>query len=218
MNRQQRGNIPRPSREPPRSPTPILATTEQQQCTSLKKNQRTRKRCHGNRKLRSFKKKCIKRGLNKEEIHRLMDEYNRTKNTNPLPNRNSEEMEVVTTSKRKENKRKSNKRKRMSTSTSVRSITSSQVAKKMKQKTNRPSVVPKKSTYRLPKYLKKTSNLLFQALRLQLNKKLNTKAQQQFLHSRLQLIDQQYRLNLHRNVWQSYFTLGSEQQIWPVSS
>jgi len=126
-------------------------------------------------------------------------------------------MEVTTTTKNKETKTKSNKRKRMSTSTSLRSITQ-EVPKKMKKKNVSINPVPRKSNYRLPKYLKKAPNLLFQALCLQLKKKLNKKTQQRFLHYRLQLIDQQYRLNLYRNLWQSYFTLGSEQQIWPVSS
>ena len=37
-----------------------------------------RKKCHGNRKLQRFKKKCHKRGLTKEETQKLIDEYNRT--------------------------------------------------------------------------------------------------------------------------------------------
>ncbi|CAF4165881.1 unnamed protein product [Rotaria sordida] len=70
------------------------------------------------------------------------------------------------------------------------------------------------SNYRLPKYLTKAPNLLFQNLRLQLKHKLNKRKQQKFIHSRLQLLDQQQRLDIHRNLWQSYLTLGSEQQIW----
>ena len=208
---QQRVNIPR-------SLTSIITTEQLQQhhTSTVKKNRRT-KRCHGNRKLRRFKKKCIKQGLQKEEIQKLIDEYNRPKHANQLPNKSTEEMEVATTIKNKETKRKSNKRKRMSASTSIRSITQ-RVPKKIK-KTNVPiNPVPRKSNCRLPKYLKKAPNLLFQTLRLQLKKKLNKRTQQRFLHYRLELIDQQYRLSLHRNLWQSYFTLGSEQQIWPVSS
>ena len=213
---QQHVNILRPLQEP-RSLTPII-NTEQQPGTSVKKNTQTKRtKCHGNRKLRRFKKKWIKRGLNKEEIQKLIDEYNRPKHANQLPNKSTEEMEVATTIKNKETKRKSNKRKRMSASTSIRSITQ-RVPKKIK-KTNVPiNPVPRKSNCRLPKYLKKAPNLLFQTLRLQLKKKLNKRTQQRFLHYRLELIDQQYRLSLHRNLWQSYFTLGSEQQIWPVSS
>ncbi|CAF1322835.1 unnamed protein product [Adineta steineri] len=67
---------------------------------------------------------------------------------------------------------------------------------------------------RLPTYLRKAPNLLFQALRLKLTKKINTTSQQRFLHHRLQLIDQQYRLDLHQNLWQSYLSLGSEHEIW----
>jgi hypothetical protein len=202
----------------PRSSVPILTTEEQQQqrTSAVKKNRRT-KRCHGNRKLRRFKKKCIRRGLQKEEIQKLIDDYNRKKIANQSSSKNIEEMEVVTIAQDKQTKPKSNKRKRMSTSTSLRSITE-RVPKKIKKKNVSINPVPRKSNYPIPKYLKKAPNLLFQNLRLQLKKKLNKKTQQRFLHYRVQLIDQQYRLRLHRNLWQSYFTLGSEQQIWPVSS
>ncbi|CAF4359000.1 unnamed protein product, partial [Adineta steineri] len=143
------------------------------------------------------------------------DEYNCKKNANQVSNEGTEQMEVTTTTKNKVTKRKSNKRKRMSTSISLRSITQP-VPKKIKRK-NISTINPmsKQTNYRLPKYLKKSSNILFQSLRLQLEEKLNTKVQQRFLHYRLQLIDQQHRLNLHQDLWQSYRTLGCEQQIWP---
>ncbi|CAF4260842.1 unnamed protein product, partial [Rotaria sordida] len=37
----------------------------------------------------------------------------------------------------------------------------------------------------------------------------------QFLHSRLQLLDQQCRLELRQNLWQSYLNLGTEKEVWP---
>ena len=33
----------------------------------------------------------------------------------------------------------------------------------------------------------------------------------------LDLLDQQYRLELHQNLWPTYLTLGSEHQLWSVS-
>ncbi|CAF1587981.1 unnamed protein product, partial [Adineta steineri] len=199
-------------------PLPPMITTDQQQQQrekSSKKKRRTTKRCHGNQKLRRFKKKCVKRGLNREEIQKRIDEYNCKKNANQVSNEGTEQMEVTTTTKNKETKRKSNKRKRMSTSISLRSITQP-VPKKIKRKSvSTINPMSKQTNYQLPKYLKKSPNVLFQSLRLQLDQKLNTKVQQRFLHYRLQLIDQQHRLNLHQNLWQSYCTLGCEQQIWP---
>lgn len=52
-------------RQEPPLPPPI--TTKKQ-----------RKKCHGNRKLQRFRKKCRKRGLTKEEIEKLIDQYNHT--------------------------------------------------------------------------------------------------------------------------------------------
>ena len=184
---------------------------------------RLTKRCHGNRKLRRFKKKCEIRGLTKEETQKLIEEHNRRKNGNQtdlIPNGSNNETgtaaTAATTTKSMIIKRKSNKRKRMPTSSSVRSI-AQQSPKKIK-KTNDPINLPTiKTIDRLPKYLSKAPNLLFQALRLHLNFKLKKKRQQRFLHYRLRLIDQQYRLKLHQNLWQSYSDMGSEHQTWPVS-
>ena len=69
----------------------------------------------------------------------------------------------------------------------------------------------------MPKYLKILQNLLFQTLRLQLKHTLRKKKEQKYIHNRLRLLDQQYRPELHRNLWQTYFVLGSEQQLWSVS-
>ncbi|CAF1322653.1 unnamed protein product [Adineta steineri] len=188
---------------------------QQQQHVSVE-SKRRRKRCPDNRKLRRFKKKCIRRGLNKEETRILIDKYNHKKNTiqtNPISNDNNEEMVVATTTENKKTKRKSNKRKRITTSASSRSITH-QLPKKMKRQNILINHVSQQTNdNRLPKYLRKAPNLLFQALRLKLTKKINTAAQQRFLHHRLQFIDQQYRLDFHQSLWQSYLSLGSEHEI-----
>lgn len=52
---------------------------EQQQLSlpSMMTNTRKKKH-HGNRKLQRFKKKCLKRGMTKEQTQKLIDEYNHT--------------------------------------------------------------------------------------------------------------------------------------------
>ncbi|CAF1241717.1 unnamed protein product [Rotaria sordida] len=76
-------------------------------------------------------------------------------------------------------------------------------------------IISTKTTYRTPKYLKIFPNLLFQILRIQLKHGLKKAKERKYIHDRLQLFDRQYRLQCHRNLWQSYFTLGSEHQLWP---
>ena len=71
--------------------------------------------------------------------------------------------------------------------------------------------------YHLPKYLTKTSNILIQSLSLQLQQKIINKKQQKFLFYRLQLLDQQYRIEQQQQLWQSYLNLGNSSNVWPVS-
>jgi len=178
--------------------------------------QRRRKKCHGKRKLQRFRKKCYKQGLTKEEIQKLIDEYHRNNEQG-----NVENMETTTDlndTVEKSTRSTSSKRKRMTLSSSQRS-TSHPLAKRIKRKqSSQISVTPIKPDYKLPLYLKMHPNLLFRTLRQQLKHPLKKKNERQFIHHRLQILDQQYRLSLHQNLWQSYLTLGSEKQVWPVSS
>ncbi|CAF5111784.1 unnamed protein product, partial [Rotaria sp. Silwood1] len=52
-------------------------------------------------------------------------------------------------------------------------------------------------------------------LRLLLKHKLRRKCERQFLHHRLQLLNQQCHTELRQNLWQSYLNLGSEKEVWP---
>ena len=79
------------------------------------------------------------------------------------------------------------------------------------------SVATTTAVYKMPKYLKILQNLLFQTLRIQLKHTLKKKKEQKYIHDRLRLLDQQYRLELHQNLWPTYLTLGLEHQLWPVS-
>lgn len=113
---------------------------------------------------------------------------------------------------------KSNKRKQQTTPSSSQRSTSHPLAKRLKKKkSSQIPITSIKSNYRLPMYLKIHPNLLFRTLRLQLKHRLKKKNERRFLHHRLQLLDQHCRLDLHKNLWQSYIALGSKEQVWPVS-
>ncbi|CAF2764165.1 unnamed protein product [Rotaria sp. Silwood2] len=198
---------------------PIVTTESASTLRILNKRRKQKKRCHGNRKLRRFKKKCRRRGMTDDTIKVLIDQYNHTRRGNPsMPVSTSinDQMDTVATTETVETRRKSKKRKRMTASESSRSI-SRQSRKKSKKKHVQINPVPSGVNDRPPKYLKKMPNLLFQALRLHINHKLNKKYQQQFIHPRLRLFDRQYRLELHRHLWESYSTLGSMHRLWTVS-
>ena len=114
---------------------------------------------------------------------------------------------------------KSNKRKQQMTPSSSQRSASHPLAKRIKKKkSSQINITSIKPNYRLPMYLKVHPNLLFRTLHVQLKYKLKKKNERRFLHHRLQLLDQQCRLDLHRNLWQSYLALGSKKQVWPVSS
>lgn len=150
------------------------------------------KRCHGNRKLQRFRKKCRRRD-----------------NMNVADTETRQTRRDDVTSK---------KRKRLATSASSRSI-SQRLPKRPKNRTHLsmdPIVIEQKQEY-LPKYLTKKPRLLFQMLRLHLNHSLKNKQQQEFIYRRLSLVDRQYRFDNHRHLWQSYCELGANHEIWPVS-
>lgn len=104
----------------------------------------------------------------------------------------------------------SRKRKRMATSASPRSISQSL------PKLSTPQVIEQHGEH-VSKYFIKKPQLLFQMLRLHLNHPLKSKQQRQFIHRRLHLHDRQYRLDLHRHLWQSYREWGANHEMWPVS-
>ncbi|CAF1651512.1 unnamed protein product, partial [Adineta ricciae] len=195
--------------------TPTITIASHQRTTKNKRRQR--KRCSEKQRLRRFNKKCIRKGFNNEERQQLIAADIREKNNratySPMShNHTVTTMDVMTTTeKTKINRRKSNKRKRLSTPVNQPS------AKKSKKLHVSTTVLSKKETNKkLPQYLKKAPNILVQNLRLQLKKKLNKFTHKQFVYQRLRLLDQQYRLDRHRNLWQSYLIIGSEHQLWPA--
>jgi hypothetical protein len=71
--------------------------------------------------------------------------------------------------------------------------------------------------YRRPMYLKRSPSILFQMLNKRLNYTLKKKDEQNFIYTRLNLLDQQYCLQVDLILWQSYLDIGIEQNKWPVS-
>lgn len=66
-------------------------------------------------------------------------------------------------------------------------------------------------------YLTRSLFTLFQLLRKSLNYPLKNKDEQQFIHTRLELLDQHYYLEVELQLWQSYLHIGVEKHQWPVS-
>ncbi|CAF4692379.1 unnamed protein product, partial [Rotaria socialis] len=68
--------------------------------------------------------------------------------------------------------------------------------------------------YRQPMYLTRSSSILYQILNKALNFSLKKKDEKQFINVRLQLLDQQYCLEMDRQLWQSYLDIGLQQHLW----
>ena len=212
------------------SSTQDLPGQEQQPVLYLPTTKTKRKkRCHGDQKLRRFKKKCRKRGMTEDTIKNLIDVHTHTKNENQTiqePDTNNdmpENMEITTglNDSMDENTTttttKSNKRKQMTPSSSQRSTSQTSANGTKRNKSSQISVTSVKLNYRLPMYLRIHPQLLFQTVRRQLKCTLKKKIDRRFIHCRLQLIDQQCRLDILGDVWRSYSSLGSQHQVWPVS-
>jgi len=66
-------------------------------------------------------------------------------------------------------------------------------------------------------YLKRSPSILFQMLNKRLNYTLKKKDEQNFIYTRLNLLDQHYCLEVDLKLWQSYLDIGLQQHKWPVS-
>jgi hypothetical protein len=71
--------------------------------------------------------------------------------------------------------------------------------------------------YKPSKYLKMPRRLLLHSLHLQLKCSLKKKKEQRFILSRLTIIDQQFCLEQIRDLYQTYFDLGLQHEVRPVS-
>jgi hypothetical protein len=66
-------------------------------------------------------------------------------------------------------------------------------------------------------YLTRSSYILWQTLNKTLNYSSKEKNEQRFIYERLELLDQQYCLEVDQHLWQSYFDIGLQKHVWPVS-
>jgi hypothetical protein len=186
-----------------------------------------KKKCHGNRKLRHFKRKCRARSLTEEQI------------TTRIQTRNDTISEQLLTDQAiPEQAHESHKRKRDDQSTqktlndSMKSMSQLSISQEaVRKKTKRSTVETMSSNnaistqinsqhytlYKPSKYLKMSRRLLLHSLHLQLNCPLKKKKEQRFVLSRLKIVDQQFSLEQIRYLYQTYLDLGLQQQVWPVS-
>ncbi len=205
------------------SPTQVFTGEQQQQIIKIKK------KCHGNRKLRHFKRKCRAHGLTKEEIAKLIDKRNSTISEQLLNDQTTISEQTHETNKRK---------RVLSTqhfiddspikSMSQLSISQEGSSKKLKNSATDETVFSNNDNsnqsnqvnctlYKLSKYLKMPRRLLLHSLHLQLNYRLQKKKEQHFILSRLELFDQQFCLDQIHYLYQTYFNLGLQHEMWPVS-
>ncbi|CAF2256135.1 unnamed protein product [Rotaria magnacalcarata] len=75
--------------------------------------------------------------------------------------------------------------------------------------------INKHINYRQPMYLTRSSSILCQILNKALNYSLKKEDEKEFIFQRLQLLDQQYCLEMDRQLWQSYLDIGIQQNFWP---
>jgi hypothetical protein len=70
---------------------------------------------------------------------------------------------------------------------------------------------------RRPIYLERSSSILFAMLKNASNYTFKKQYEKSFISTRLDLLDQQYCLEIDLNLWQSYLDIGLQQDRWPVS-
>jgi hypothetical protein len=180
-------------------------------------------KCHGNRKLQHFKRKCRARGLNEEQITTLIHTRN-----------NIVSEQLVNAQTVKNPTKQSIKRKRdqsQKLNNSIKSMSQLSISqggsKKAKNSTNESMSSDDNNSnqssqnnctlYKPSKYLKMPRKLLLHSLCFQLNYSLKKKKEHRFILSRLRILDQQFCLDQIRCLYQTYIDLGSQYQIWPVS-
>jgi hypothetical protein len=67
------------------------------------------------------------------------------------------------------------------------------------------------------KYLSMPKGQLDQALRIQLEHPLAKVEEQNFIRSRLILLDRQFCIDSNRHLWQTYLDIGTQCRLWSVS-
>jgi hypothetical protein len=214
------------------SPTQVFTGEQQQQ--QQQQIIKIKKKCHGNRKLQHFKRKCRAHSLTEEEITTLINKRNST-TFEQLLNDQTTIYEQTNTTIRETNKRKRILSTQDFIGSPIKSMSQlsisqdEEVSKKLKNSTTDETVFSNNDNrnqsnqdncilYKASKYLKMPRKLLFHSLHLQLNYRLKwKKKERRFILSRLELFDQQFCLDQIRYLYQTYFNLGLQHEMWPVS-
>jgi hypothetical protein len=175
-----------------------------------------KRKCHGNRRLQHLKRKCRARGLTEEQITIRIQTRNDTIYEQLLTDQAIPERVPNESRKRKRDDQSIQKSLNSSTkSMSQLSISQDIVPKQMKH--SPVEIIYLSNEISTETYLKMPRKLLLHLLYLQLNCPLKKKKEQRFVLSRLKIIDQQFCLEQIRYLYQTYFDLGSQQQVWLVS-
>ena len=66
-------------------------------------------------------------------------------------------------------------------------------------------------------YLIRSPMAIIKMLTNIINCNFKKKEEQLFIYHRLDLLDKDYYLQVHLQLWQSYFDIGIQQHRWPVS-
>ena len=193
---------------------------------------RSRKKCHGNRRNRRFRRKWRKRGMKPSKIEKLLKKRNRTDQNQRISRRdeyfkdfmNDIYVDVPATTEPNVNKRKREVPSHELTSTSVvpKSISSISIRQPLRKKMNYGNSSTTETftqlNYKRPMYLKRSPRILFQTLSDKLNYPIQREDLQMFIYNRLHLLDRIYYFEVDLQLWTSYLNIGWEQHRWPVRS
>ncbi|CAF1525609.1 unnamed protein product [Adineta ricciae] len=185
----------------------------------LAEKKKKEKKCHGNRKLQHFKRKCRARGLTEEQIQGLIQTKHHTISEPSIS------VQLATSRPNQSNKRKRDLSKQNLVYNSMKSLSQLSLSKRKKARYNSRSLSSKDNTsssnshtctvYKQSKYLRMPRKLLLHSLRLQLKHPLKRKKERHFIVERLQLLDQQFYLDYIRCLYQTYFDQGLKFHMWP---
>ena len=183
--------------------------------------EKRKRKCHGNRKLQHFKRKCRALGLTEEQITGLI-QTKRHAISEQSPNDQSKA--IVAQDKQQSKKRKRDVSQQNLMSSSMKSLSqlslSQQKSTTKRKKSNQDESRVDINTitiYKSSKYLRMPRRLLLRSLRLQLNHPIKEENEQQFILARLRLLDELFCIDQIQCLYQYYFEQGLKFRMWPVS-
>lgn len=175
------------------------------------------RKCHGNRKLQRFKRKCRRRGWNEQQICFTIE-----KRSHVISESCQNDHTVH------EQPKQFNKRKRIDQSkenlleSSIKSMSqlsiSQQALKRIEHSTSNDKFNQNEIIFYKPsRYLKMSRKLLLHSLRLQLRCSLKKKKEQKFIFEQTTVMDRQFCLNQLYLLYQRFYSQGEQHQVWLVS-